>query len=116
MTTNEFYDMSLYDACRFAADEGAYIWNEETAKDLIKYCIDNDDYILADHILHFMVNDMEGDWFLWDRTMGTMEEPIDIVDHDALYDYLVDMDVIEESYYRKRKSKIANESRKRRYR
>ena len=103
MTREEFLDLYFDEAIDFIneSDAGNELFSIDTAGELIKNWIDQGEWLLADHILHFIANESSGDYFIWDAGSGTFSEPIDVSEVDDLED-LADEYGLLESFRRKR--------------
>ena len=103
MTREEFLDLYFDEAIDFITESSAgdKLFSIDTAGEMIKHWIDQGDWILADHILHFIANESSGDYFIWDAESGTFSEPIDVSEVDDLED-LADEYGLLESFRRKR--------------
>jgi hypothetical protein len=106
MTREEFENMYFEDAIDYLMNSDAFdeLFDMETAKVIIKDFIDQDNWIAADHLLHFIANESSGDYFIWDSSSGTFSEPVDVSDVDDLVDLADRYGLLEESVRRNRRS------------
>lgn len=112
MTREEFENMYFEDAIDYLMNSDAFdeLFDMETAKVIIKDFIDQDNWILADHLLHFIANESSGDYFIWDASSGTFSEPVDVSDTEDLVDLADRYGLLEESMKRNRRSSRISES------
>ena len=71
------------------------LYTYEEIKDLIKHEIDENNLFVALHILT-EVNESEADYYIYDRSMGTLETPTPLKDNNDLLSYAQDMGLIKE--------------------
>lgn len=85
-------DLDLGDAISLLYDNGYgdSIYDWEIMKDMIKYELDNDDMNMVQHLVNAIWNDDgEGeDYWVYDRSMGTMETPYSLGSVDDVIDYI----------------------------
>lgn len=103
MTREEFLDLYFDEAIDFIneSDAGNELFSIDTAGEMIKDWIDQGEWLLADHILHFIANESSGDYFIWDAGSGTFSNPRDVSEVDDLED-LADEYGLLESFRRKK--------------
>lgn len=115
MTREDFENMSFRELIDYAYDNDLDIYQEDTVIDMVRAALDDDNWILADHLLHFIVN-MSAEYIYWEPDMGTMQEPIEINDENDIIEIIDDAGLIEESLKHRRKNRMSNESAKNRRR
>lgn len=86
-------DLSFDQAIDFIIDNSIgvdYLCSYDLMKDLIKHELDEDNINMVQHLSSAMWNDTgDGeDWWIYDRSMGTMQTPYSIGSVGALLDYL----------------------------
>lgn len=113
MTREDFENMSFRELIDYAYDNGLDIYHEETVVDMVRAALNDDNWVLADHLLHFIVN-MDAEYIYWEPSMGTMQEPVEINDENDIIEIIDEAGLIEESLKPRRKNRMSNESAKNR--
>lgn len=86
-------DLSFDDAITLLTDNDIgvdYLWDFEAMKELIKHEVDEENMNMVQHLANAIWNDTgEGEeWWVYDRSMGTLETPYSIGSVRELLDYL----------------------------
>lgn len=89
----EFMSAPLSDNIEILSDNG---WNDyytyEDMKDLIKSELDNDNLFMVKHLAEAIED--QADYYIYDRSMGTLEDPTPIKSNEDLIDIAEEMELI----------------------
>ena len=98
MTKEQFEEMSLEELLELAYDNLDNIWAEEILLEEAKHEIDEDNLQMALHILNAIYESdcPDGSYYIYDRSMGTLETPTPITCKEDLEDY-IDFELSEEA-------------------
>lgn len=90
MTREEFDKMSFEELVDWAYDNMYNVHSEETLIELVKDELDENNFKMALHILQAIYNSdaPEGSYYIYDRSMGTLEAPRLITYKADLEDYI----------------------------
>ena len=90
MTREQFDNMEFEELLEWADENIDYTWREDTLIELAKHEIDEDDLMMALHILNAIYeSDCPDDsLYVYDRSMGTLETPTPITCKEDLEDYI----------------------------
>lgn len=90
MTREEFDSMSFEELLDWAYDNIDNMHSEEVLIDLVKHEIDEDSFKMALHILQAIYdsNAPDGCYYIYDRSMGTLETPTPITCKEDLEEYI----------------------------
>lgn len=81
MNRSEFNALSFDEVMEKLNEEYDQITTIDILKDFIKYNIDNDNFIIAIHVLNAIWNDPNPEdsiWYDYDYSMGTLDTPTSI--------------------------------------
>ena len=97
MKREQFDNMSFEELLEWAYDNIDDIHSEETLKEMVKHEVDEDSFQMALHILSAIYEGdcPDGSYYIYDRSMGTLETPTPIICKEDLEDY-IDFDEEEE--------------------
>lgn len=97
MKREQFDNMSFEELLEWAYDNIDDIHSEETLKEMVKHEVDEDSFQMALHILSAIYESdcPDGSYYIYDRSMGTLETPTPITCKEDLEDY-IDFDEEEE--------------------
>ena len=98
MTKEQFEEMSFEELLELAYDNLDNIWAEEILLEEAKHEIDEDNLQMALHILNAIYESdcPDGSYYIYDRSMGTLETPTPITCKEDLEDY-IDFELSEEA-------------------
>ena len=90
MTREQFNQMSLEELAEWAFENIDYVHHEDALIDLAKREIDKENLNVAIHILTGIYESEEavGDYYIYDRCMGTLEPVTPITCKEDLEDYI----------------------------
>ena len=90
MKREQFEEMSLEELLEWAYDNIDDIHSEETLLEMVKHEINEDSLRMALHILQAVYESdcPDGSYYLYDRSMGTLETPTPITCKEDLEDYI----------------------------
>ena len=90
MTREEFEAMTFEELLEWAYDNIDDIHSEETLLEMVKHEINEDSLRMALHILQAVYESdcPDGSYYLYDRSMGTLETPTPITCKEDLEDYI----------------------------
>ena len=90
MTREQFEEMSFEELLDVAYDNLDNVWAEEVLIEEAKHEIDEDNMMMALHILNAIHNSdcPDGSYYIYDRSMGTLETPTPITCKEDLEDYI----------------------------
>ena len=90
MKREDFDALTFEELLEWAFDHIDDIWDEETLKEMVKREIDDDSFKMALHILSAIYESdcPDGSYYLYDRSMGTLETPTPITCKEDLEDYI----------------------------
>jgi hypothetical protein len=90
MTREEFNNMTFEELLDWAYDNIDDMHSEEALIELVKHEIDEDSFQMALHILQAIYNSdaPDGSYYIYDRSMGTLETPTPITCKEDLEDYI----------------------------
>lgn len=88
MTRSEFEEKSFEDVMSQLDEERDDITTYERLKEFAIYKIENDDFLVAIHILD-AINKDSAEWYDYDYCMGTLDTPISITKKEDI-EHLVD--------------------------
>lgn len=90
MTREQFEEMSFEELLEWAYDNIDDIHSEETLLEMAKHEINEDSLKMALHILQAVYESdcPDGSYYLYDRSMGTLETPTPITCKEDLEDYI----------------------------
>lgn len=97
MTREQFNNMEFEELLEWAYENIDYTWHEDALIAMAKHEIDEDNLMMALHILNAIYeSDCSDDsFYIYDRSMGTLETPTPITCKEDLEDY-IDFDEEEE--------------------
>ena len=84
MTREEFDSKSFDELIEILNDNYDDIHDYENMKEFAKYQIDNNNIYFARHILDAIDDNYNSEWFKYDFSMGTLEEPVALSFKDDL--------------------------------
>ena len=98
MTKEQFEEMSFEELLELAYDNLDNLWAEEILLEEAKHEIDEDNLQMALHILNAIYESdcPDGSYYIYDRSMGTLETPTPITCKEDLEDY-IDFELSEEA-------------------
>ena len=90
MKREQFEEMSLEELLEWAYDNIDDIHSEETLLEMVKHEINEDSLRMALHILQAVYESdcPDGSYYLYDRSMGTLETPTPITCKEDLEEYI----------------------------
>lgn len=90
MKREQFEEMSFEELLEWAYDNIDDIHSEETLLEMVKHEINEDSLRMALHILQAVYESdcPDGSYYLYDRSMGTLETPTPITCKEDLEDYI----------------------------
>ena len=90
MKREQFEDMSLDELTQWAFDNIDDVHFEDTLLEMAKREIDKDNIQIALHILNAVYESdcPDGSYYIYDRSMGTLETPTPITCKEDLEDYI----------------------------
>lgn len=90
MTREEFDNMSFEELLEWAYDNIDDMHSEEALIEMVKHEIDEDSFKMALHILQAIYDSdaPDGCYYIYDRSMGTLEDPRPITCKSDLEDYI----------------------------
>ena len=90
MTREQFEEMSFEELLEWAFDNIDDIHSEDTLKEMVKHEIEEDSFKMALHILSAIYeSDCPDDsYYIYDRSMGTLDTPTPITCKEDLKDYI----------------------------
>lgn len=90
MTREEFNNMPFEELLDWAYDNIDDMHSEEALIELVKHEIDEDSFMMALHILQAIYDSdaPDGCYYLYDRSMGTLETPMPITCKEDLEEYI----------------------------
>lgn len=90
MKREHFEEMSFEELLEWAYDNIDDIHSEETLLEMVKHEINEDSLRMALHILQAVYESdcPDGSYYLYDRSMGTLETPTPITCKEDLEDYI----------------------------
>lgn len=90
MTREQFEEMSFEELLEWAFDNIDDIHSEETLKEMVKREVEEDSFKMALHILTAIYESdcPDGSYYIYDRSMGTLETPTPITCKEDLEDYI----------------------------
>ena len=90
MTREEFDKMSFEELVDGVCDNSDNVHSEETLIELIKDELDENNFKMALHILQAIYDSdaPDGSYYIYDRSMGTLEAPMPITCKADLEDYI----------------------------
>lgn len=90
MKREQFEEMSFEELLEWAYDNIDDIHSEETLLEMVKHEINEDSSRMALHILQAVYESdcPDGSYYLYDRSMGTLETPTPITCKEDLEDYI----------------------------
>ena len=97
MTREQFEAMDLEELAEWAYENVDYVHHEDALIEMAKHEIDEENLNVAIHILTGIYESEEAinDYYIYDRSMGTLETPTPITCKEDLEDY-IDFDTEEE--------------------
>lgn len=94
MKRTEFESKSFNEVMEQLEEEFDDVTTIDILKDFVKNCVDKDDFAMVLHICNAIFNDTnpsESDWYLYDYTMGTYDEPVSVSCKEDV-EHLIDED------------------------
>lgn len=90
MTREQFENMDLEELVNWAYENIDYVHHEDSLINMAKHEIDEENLNVAIHILTGIYESEEavGDYYIYDRCMGTLEEVAPITCKEDLEDYI----------------------------
>ena len=90
MTREQFEEMTFEELLEWSYDNIDDIHSEETLLEMVKHEINEDSLRMALHILQAVYESdcPDGSYYLYDRSMGTLETPTPITCKEDLEDYI----------------------------
>lgn len=90
MKREEFDQMTIEELAEWAFENIDYVHHEDALIDLAKHEIDEENLNVAIHILTGIYESEEavGDYYIYDRCMGTLEEVVPITCKEDLEEYI----------------------------
>jgi hypothetical protein len=90
MTREEFNNMTFEELLDWAYDNIDDMHSEEALIELVKHEIDEDSFQMALHILQAIYNSdaPDGSYYIYDRSMGTLETPTPITCKEDIEYYI----------------------------
>ena len=90
MKREQFEEMSFEELLEWAYDNIDDIHSEETLLEMVKHEINEDSLRMALHILQAVYESdcPDGSYYIYDRSMGTLETPTPITCKEDLEDYI----------------------------
>jgi hypothetical protein len=90
MTREQFDQMTIEELAEWAFENIDYVHHEDALIDLAKHEIDKENLNVAIHILTGIYESEEavGDYYIYDRCMGTLEEVVPITCKEDLEEYI----------------------------
>ena len=90
MKREQFEEMSFEELLEWAYDNIDDIHSEETLIEMVKHEINEDSLRMALHILQAVYESdcPDGSYYIYDRSMGTLETPMPITCKEDLEDYI----------------------------
>ena len=90
MTRKQFDNMEFEELLEWAWENIDYTWPEESLIAMAKHEIDEDNLMMALHILNAVYESdcPDGSLYIYDRSMGTLETPTPITCKEDLEDYI----------------------------
>lgn len=107
MTREQFDQMTIEELAEWAFENIDYVHHEDALIDLAKHEIDKENLNVAIHILTGIYESEEavGDYYIYDRCMGTLEEVVPITCKEDLEEY-IDFEEDEEARAAERREAI----------
>lgn len=90
MKREQFEEMSFEELLEWAYDNIDDIHSEEILKEMVKYEVEEDNFKMALHILNAIYESdcPDGSYYIYDRSMGTLETPTPITCKEDLEEYI----------------------------
>lgn len=90
MTREQFEEMTFEELLEWSYDNIDDIHSEETLLEMVKHEINEDSLRMALHILQAVYESdcPDGSYYIYDRSMGTLETPTPITCKEDLEDYI----------------------------